>query len=157
AFHVSGIEYFRTQGIKSNPLAGISETGQPGGAAFNWMPGGWYDQNLLVIAKYHRDYMFPVVDVTNRLVKPELTIAMNTDLGRRRMGPYNIFAKLLLPDITGFCMRDARAQTFIDETRLAIALERCRMAHNEIPDSLSALVPQFIPQVPNDLFDGQPL
>ncbi len=157
AFHISGLEYFRSLGIKSGPTWDMSGTAQPGLSAFNWMPGGWYDQNLLVLGEYHRDYIFPGVDETNRLVKPATTVAMDKSLAQLHMGPYNVLAKLLLPALTKAVSRSARVQTFVDETRVAIAIERYRLAHNEIPDSLNALVPQLISQIPNDLFDGQPL
>ena len=43
-------------------------------------------------------------------------------------------------------------------TRTAIAVERWRLAHNsDLPDSLAQLVPDFLPLVPPDPFDGQPL
>lgn len=41
--------------------------------------------------------------------------------------------------------------------RLAIAIERYRSAHGELPESLDALVPEFIREVPKDPFDGQEL
>ena len=41
--------------------------------------------------------------------------------------------------------------------RVACALERCRLAHGEFPESLNALVPQFIDKFPHDVIGGQPL
>src|SRR5262249_23306001 len=38
-----------------------------------------------------------------------------------------------------------------------VALERYRLAHTRWPDSLAALVPKFLPKVPLDPYDGQPL
>ncbi len=40
---------------------------------------------------------------------------------------------------------------------MAIALERYRLARGEYPESLDALSPQFIAQVPHDVIGGQPL
>ena len=45
----------------------------------------------------------------------------------------------------------------VDLARVAIALERYRLAHGEFPDSLDALAPQFIAKVPHDVIGGQPL
>ena len=44
-------------------------------------------------------------------------------------------------------------------TRTALAIERWRLAHNgkRVPDSLAGLVPDFLPAVPTDPFDEQPL
>lgn len=157
AFHIRGLEYYRNLGLKGNPLDMLGNGPQTGGTAFNWMPDGWYDQNMLMLAKYYRDYLLPEVDETNRLVKPAVTVAMDKSLAQLHVGPYNVLAKLLLPALTKAVAHSSRTQTFVDQTRVAIAIERYRMAHNEIPDSLNALVPQFLSQIPTDLFDGQPL
>jgi type II secretory pathway pseudopilin PulG len=39
----------------------------------------------------------------------------------------------------------------------ATALERYRLAHGRWPDSLAALVPEFLREVPTDPYDGAPL
>ena len=38
-----------------------------------------------------------------------------------------------------------------------IALERYRLKHGTVPQTLEALVPEFLPEVPKDIYDGQPL
>jgi hypothetical protein len=38
-----------------------------------------------------------------------------------------------------------------------IALERYRLKYGETPQKLEALVPEFLPEVPKDVYDGQPL
>lgn len=48
-------------------------------------------------------------------------------------------------------------QVIVDETRIVCALERYRFLHNQYPESLNALAPQFLDKVPHDLIDGQPL
>jgi hypothetical protein len=47
-------------------------------------------------------------------------------------------------------------QVWVDEARIASALERYRLAHNAYPDSLDALVPACIDEVPHDIMNGQP-
>jgi hypothetical protein len=42
-------------------------------------------------------------------------------------------------------------------TVAAIALKRYQLKHAEYPTSLSALTPEFLPAVPRDPIDGQPL
>ncbi len=39
----------------------------------------------------------------------------------------------------------------------AIALHRHRLKHRQFPESLGALVPEFLAEVPRDFMDGQPL
>ena len=43
-------------------------------------------------------------------------------------------------------------------TLTVLAIERFRLRHNnQPPQALSELVPAFLPEVPSDPFDGQPL
>jgi hypothetical protein len=53
--------------------------------------------------------------------------------------------------------RFAFGQESADLARVAIALERYRMAHGKYPESLDALVPQFIDKLPRDVIGGGPL
>jgi hypothetical protein len=50
-----------------------------------------------------------------------------------------------------------RMQTLINEGQIACALERYRLARREYPETLEALAPGFIPQVPRDIVNGEPL
>lgn len=53
---------------------------------------------------------------------------------------------------------DVEAQMKIETLRTALAVERFRLAHaGKVPAGLLELVPDFLPAVPCDLFDGQPL
>jgi hypothetical protein len=51
----------------------------------------------------------------------------------------------------------AHGQECVDLARVAIALERHRLAHGEYPESLAALAPQFMKNIPQDIIGGQPL
>ena len=51
----------------------------------------------------------------------------------------------------------ARIQAINDAADAAIAIERYRRKHGKLPEKLDELVPEFLPQVPVDPFDGQPL
>jgi hypothetical protein len=154
--NIVGLDYYR-RNWKSNPATAFADGSQTGGAAVNWMPGGWYYQNMRFIGECYRDYILPSIDESNRRVSPKLGDVMTTELAKRRLSPYNFLTKMLLPAYSKASQRSARTQTLVDETRVACALERYRMAHNNFPDTLEALTPQYISKIPNDLFDGQPL
>jgi hypothetical protein len=49
----------------------------------------------------------------------------------------------------------ALSQSGVQEVAVACALERYRLAHNRLPDTLNSLVPQFLASVPRDVIDGQ--
>jgi hypothetical protein len=53
--------------------------------------------------------------------------------------------------------RYAALHVSLVQTRLACALERHRIRSGSYPPTLSALVPDFIAEVPLDLIDGQPM
>jgi hypothetical protein len=50
-----------------------------------------------------------------------------------------------------------RSQTLVNEGQIACALERYRLAHGDYPQTLDALVPQFIEKIPLDIINGEPL
>ncbi len=41
--------------------------------------------------------------------------------------------------------------------QIACALERYHLAHGEYPETLDALMPQFMEKMPHDIIGGQPL
>jgi hypothetical protein len=67
--------------------------------------------------------------------------------------PYGLFLPGLVKCLTPLQEGRARGRCMV----AAVAAERYRLAHGTWPPSLAALVPTFVPQVPADLFDGQPL
>lgn len=151
AFSVTDIDYLRRhRGV-------MPDASVPDYRAFAWFPGGWYRQNMRLIGEMHRDFLLPSVDESNRVVSPELGDRMLRNLAQHRAGPCNLYAKILLPALGNVAMRPARCETWVDEARVACALERYRLEHHDLPGSLDVLTPQFIPAIPNDLFDGHPL
>lgn len=50
-----------------------------------------------------------------------------------------------------------RAETRVRSVDAVIAIERHRRRHRRLPQSLAELVPEFLPTVPLDQIDGQPL
>jgi hypothetical protein len=64
---------------------------------------------------------------------------------------------MLMPALGNAVKKFAYAQSAVDLARTAMALERYRLAHGENPESLNALAPQFIAEVPHDVIGGKPL
>jgi len=52
---------------------------------------------------------------------------------------------------------DARSRAQLLAARSAVAIERYRMAHGAIPVSLDELVPAYLPEIPVDPFNGEPM
>jgi hypothetical protein len=69
-----------------------------------------------------------------------------------------IFSRMLLPALGRAIQRDGEHAARIRTTQTAIAVERFRRAHNgNLPAELSELAPTYLPSLPIDPFDGQPL
>ena len=121
------------------------------------IPCGWFEQNKVSLARMHRDYILPAVDLKNRVVSPakgrELEERMIREIGR--ITPYNWFGAMLMPALNKAAERCARAQTSVDLARIACALERHRLAKGSFPETLDALAPQFIDRLPHDVINGQ--
>lgn len=70
---------------------------------------------------------------------------------------YNVLAWMEGPALAKAPERFARVQTSIDLATVATALERYHLAHGEYPEDLTALAPQFVEKLPNDVITGEPL
>jgi hypothetical protein len=68
-----------------------------------------------------------------------------------------ILSSLLLPALGASVIKEAKGLAQIYTAQTALAVERFRLAHGKLPEKLDELVPQFLPAVPQDPFDGQPL
>ena len=124
---------------------------------FYLMPSGWFDQNELAIAQTYQRWFLPMSDVQNQLVSPKIGRQADELLASWKPTPRNVLARMMLPSFNPAARRFAREQISVDLARTACALERYRLAHGEYPESLDALLPQFISKLPHDIIGGQPL
>jgi hypothetical protein len=92
--------------------------------------------------------------LTDRAV-PSLPMPMDK-VGTIERVRYLLFF-LMTPSLNELERTYGYGQTLLDETRLGCALERHRLAHGGFPASLDALAPSFIPAVPRDVMNGEPL
>jgi hypothetical protein len=75
----------------------------------------------------------------------------------QRRFPYTFFASWAIPNGVKAVQRFATNQTMANQAAVACALERYRLFHGELPQTLDALIPQFIEKLPHDLIGGKPL
>ncbi|MBN2506839.1 MAG: hypothetical protein JXQ71_09115 [Verrucomicrobia bacterium] len=158
AFGVGTMEYIRRQGWRADPATLFDESGNilaPVGLRL--MPSGWWRQNMVRNSQMLQDYTLAAVDPQARRVNPEASRAGEQAVESMASGPYTHFAKVLLPALSKATARSARAQSFVDCTRVACALERYRLAQGRFPETLSALAPHYLQSIPLDVVDGQPL
>ena len=61
---------------------------------------------------------------------------------------------MLAPSVERFIENEMRNKALLSAARTAIAVERYRLTHDELPDHLSILVPQYLDHIPRDPFDS---
>jgi hypothetical protein len=122
-----------------------------------FMPDGWLYENELAIAQTHQLWDSKMVDVEQRTVSPETMEQAGKSIGGRRLTPWNFLSRESLSAIVATARKSARIQVEVDLARTTCALERYRLAHGEYPETLDALMPQFVKEVPKDIFGGKPL
>lgn len=81
----------------------------------------------------------------------------NAKLNASRFPP-NFFSAMLLPGLEKAALRITTLEARRRAAMVSLAVERNRLAGNApLPESLEQLVPQFLPAIPADPFDGEPI
>jgi hypothetical protein len=124
--------------------------------ALRMYPAGWRAQNQVRIAQAMQD-LIDRLDAPQRQVRYDAAALDQLKTATRRTTPYNVFAALLVPAVVGVIESTAAHQASLTLARVAVALERHRLAHGRYPDALAALGPAFLDTVPPDPMTGRPL
>jgi len=69
----------------------------------------------------------------------------------------HVWFELLMPATGAALEKKSQCDTQLQATRVILALRAYKLTHGNPPQDLSALVPDFLDEVPVDDFDGQPL
>ena len=124
-------------------------------------PDGWYEQNKVALAKIYREQLFPIVQSGKHLIDRQAMMKTMASIEKARvtgsLNPQNVMALMMLPAMGSAAQKAAMINNAVDLANVACALERCRLAHGEYPESLAVLVPQFMEKIPPDVVDGLPL
>jgi hypothetical protein len=158
-------ELMRQGRLNPDIFGAMEDGGSENSLGWGLIPRAWLLQNQA----YHSRVMDQVVDALQRC-DPERGIAAKGsiweteridqtvfDTANRRFHPYRILTHMLLP---GLAKVHAKADRSLTTSRLAITvagLERHRLATGGYPKALGDLVPKWVPAVPLDPMDGQPL
>ena len=84
----------------------------------------------------------------------------NPSSSKNLHGPFDYYYFFMFRSYTRTQLRTDEfviVQTRLDQARLAIALERWRLAHGAYPETLAELVPDFIAAVPVDTYSRKPM
>ncbi len=123
------------------------------------IPIGWFDQNRLYCASYAANFCLPAADVQKHVFIPAFIYqALNSESNLcKHLTPKRMIAPQLLTETDRDADKFSFAQSSADMARVAIALERYRLAEGVYPDTLAALSPRYLNPVPNDVIGGKPL
>jgi hypothetical protein len=123
------------------------------------IPSGWFYQNRVNCVRPMVELFIPLADANRRIISPKAALHADAAVQAETRHPnrYNKMEELLLGGQGGSVRRFAYGQESADLARVAIALERFRLAQGEYPGSLDALEPRFIEKVPQDIINGEPL
>lgn len=126
---------------------------------FRLAPSGWFEQNKLSLGIMHTEFIHPQVDLKQRTINPAVIRrgASVIKIRAQHQSPYDLFSGMLLPALDKAAKKFAIAQSYLDLARVAIALERHRIAAGNYPEDLTALTPKFLDKIPHDVITGQPL
>jgi len=141
----------------------VSGEGRSGGSATallaNLAPKGWIDQNRANLARMHWEFeLEPLKDGRVLQVKEKLDEMLALDSERGPLpSPYKILALMTMPSMANAFRGVAQAQSSLDLLTCAVALERCYIEEAAYPETLEALVPDYLPEVPVDIMSDAPL
>ncbi len=124
------------------------------------IPSGWFERAKVGIARIHSEYVLPIVNLETRAFSSDAEKRADrafADFEQKKLSFRHWFARLLLPGLNKTWKKFVWAQSFTDMARIAIALERYRLAHGNFPETLDALSPQFMEKIPHDIIGGKPL
>jgi hypothetical protein len=136
----------------------------PVGALFAAAPSGWLYLEQLNYNREFEDYLLPVIDVKKHEISPAAVLEsdaaitkITTGTPARRFFHHEFFSSLLLPALSKSAQKVAFTQTGVEEATMACALERYRLAHRQLPDTLNQLAPEYLATLPHDIINGKPL
>jgi hypothetical protein len=156
------IRYFRMSKADLNKYAS-SDDGSGGSLPGPQLPG---PQPLIfkVSGFLERDLRFYLPAMETNIVLSEtypknISVLTNCEAKIWRTSKANIyiFSSLLLPALDLEVFREAGELAGVRTAEAALAIENFRQKMGRLPKELKELVPQFLPSVPQDPFDGRPL
>jgi hypothetical protein len=127
------------------------------GKLIRWAyPTGWSLQNQAAVHRYHLDVTSRHIDANSRVITPVSPSAARAGATSDPLYRVVLFPRtreLFVTAAEGF----VHAQTVVHLATLACALERHRLSTGSHPETLDALVPGFVAQLPHDILNGKPL
>jgi hypothetical protein len=128
-------------------------------------PRGWYHLEQLSYCQLFQLQLNGAFDADKKQVFPKQIESNANALYQALAGGNSVtiictrhqfLTAIILPALSKIPPKAAAVQTATDEAATTCALERYRLANGQFPETLEALVPRFISQLPNDVITGGP-
>jgi hypothetical protein len=121
---------------------------------FAAIPSGWLYQNAVTYGRVWERNVVASIDPAARRVRPERAKYSKEEFART---PYGFFASMILPSVNRLSAAAGAGQTGLDLARVAVALERHRLAHGTYPETLApVLAADPALGALHDVFTGEP-
>ena len=159
AQRIQAIEYLRTERLKNSITCMCGDTMWWPTLLYRLTPDGWFFLNEKTLGQVFQSAL-PVADEMRRqIISPAISDRQGRVIFsvRKHILIPSDFALSFTPPMDRFASICAQAQAQLDLARLAIALERYRLANGAYPETLAALAPRFLEKIPRDVINGQPL
>src|SRR5579884_611987 len=134
--------------------------GQPTGdiVLLRFVPDGWLYQEQIV-QQHLVEKLVSAFDAEKNVIHPDIvnSVAATThQLGGAfsRLLHHQAMVPLWLEGLSKYCQKPPFNQNNVNETIIACALERYRMANGKLPETLDALSPKFLEKIPLDVCTG---
>jgi len=166
AFGIATVQWMQKSKKRGEAMALFSapEGGDADGALWAknlaaWLiPKGWFYFEMVSIGQCMDQMTTGAWDVSAQRIHPRVVEENDRHLVEKfqrwpmdALWNHYTFARRLLPALARASWRSARAQSTAQQAALACALERHRLALGQYPDSLDALVPQFLVKIPHEV------
>lgn len=121
-------------------------------------PRGWVYQNLVHYLKHYEKIRAGLFDAHHLVTPGKLDrVFEGIENEMENPGLFDLLSAVAIPNYSKAMQTFALNQTKVNQAQIACALERWRLAHGNYPETLDALVPQFLEKIPQDIIGGQPL
>lgn len=153
-----GIDAYQTHVLAADRrkmLAALGEGDPPFPLAVNLIPRAYFKMDMC----HYLDIMNHYV-ASARKPYPENFLA-GARISRQQLDAkiprHYVVARVILPALAGVFTAGQQHMARCESARTALAALRYRAKHGRLPAALADMVPEFIPAVPPDPFDGQPI
>lgn len=124
---------------------------------FAYLPNGIVYRNLIAFGESAMTMIEGVDAKTGRIQPGKIEAAGDAAQERfESFSPSTMMANVLMPNLVKAANKAAEIQARIQMAKIGCALERFRLKHNVLPETLDQLVPNHLESVPADVVTGQP-